>query len=68
MTLREFLFYSRISITDMAKTLGISRCHLSRVANGALEPSNRLSKAIYLFSHGKVQLAQENMVEKKKKA
>lgn len=54
MNLKEYLFYEKQSITDMAKLLKISRNHLSRIACGKMKPSWRLARDIEQMTKGKV--------------
>lgn len=54
MKLKDFLYFEKISITDFAKSAGISRNHMSGVANGFRCPSRSLMGYIKLLTHGKV--------------
>jgi len=55
MKLKDFLYFEKISITDFAKKIGISRNHLSGIANGARYPSKSLIGHIQYITAGKVQ-------------
>ncbi|WP_080502660.1 helix-turn-helix domain-containing protein [Neochlamydia sp. EPS4] len=44
MDLDEYLFRKRISQTDFAKDLGISRTHLEEILRGRRSPSVKLAK------------------------
>ena len=46
MTLREYLFHYRITVTEFAKLLGYSRVHLSGVVSGKRTPSKKLLQKI----------------------
>ncbi len=46
MTLREYLFYNKISITRFSLEIGCSRIHLSEVISGRRKPSLFLAKLI----------------------
>jgi len=54
MKLKDYLYFEKITITDFAKMVGISRIHMSGVANGFRHPSNTLARHIYLITNGKV--------------
>jgi transcriptional regulator with XRE-family HTH domain len=52
--LKEYLFYKKISITQFAKELGVSRIHMSRVCRGVDMPSLLLAKAIERVTNSEV--------------
>lgn len=55
-TLRDYLWINRSKITSsqLAAKLGISRSYLSKIANGRLCPSIDLAKAIQMETGGEV--------------
>jgi transcriptional regulator with XRE-family HTH domain len=55
-TLRDYLWINRAKITSsqLAERLGISRSYLSKIANGRLCPSIDLAKAIQMETNGEV--------------
>jgi len=53
-TLKEYLFYKEISITDFAKKLGASRNYISQISLGKAKPSKFLAKAIEIETNGEV--------------
>jgi transcriptional regulator with XRE-family HTH domain len=70
MKLKDFLYFEKISITDFAKSAGISRNHMSGIANGFRHPSKSLMGYIKLLTHGKVTdkdftEGENNLLEKK---
>ena len=52
--LDEYLFRKRISQTDFAKDLGISRNHLGEILRGRRTPSVKLAKKIEELTQGEV--------------
>jgi DNA-binding XRE family transcriptional regulator len=54
MDLDEYLFRKRISQTDFAKDLGISRNHLGEILRGRRTPSVKLAKKIEELTQGEV--------------
>ena len=56
MDLRIYLYTNRISITDFAKKLLVSRPYLSQICLGNLTPSRRLARDIELATQGKVSI------------
>jgi transcriptional regulator with XRE-family HTH domain len=54
MKLKDYLYFEKITITDFAKSLGVSRVQMSGVANGFRYPSKSLMGLIYLITRGKV--------------
>jgi len=62
-SLREFLFYSGISVTEFAKDLMISRSYLNQIVLGHLQPSKRLAREIERLTQGKVK-SEELLKEK----
>ena len=54
MNLDEYLSRSKITRTDFAKILGISRTHLQDILSGRRSPSKTLAKKIEEATEGKV--------------
>jgi len=54
MDLDYWLFKNKITKTDFARTIGISRGHLQGVISGKLKPSIKLAKKIEEATNGKV--------------
>ena len=54
MKLKDYLYFEKISVTDFAKNVGISRIHMSGIANGFRHPSKSLMAHIELITKGKV--------------
>ncbi len=54
MKLKDYLYFEKITITDFAKSVGISRIHMSGIANGFRYPSKSLMGHIQLITNGKV--------------
>lgn len=54
MDLREWLFRNRMSVTDFAKQLGVSRNHINRIVNGYGYPGTALAKLIEQYTQGQV--------------
>lgn len=54
MKLKDYLYFEKITITDFAKMLGVSRVQMSGVANGFRYPSKSLVNLIQLITNGKV--------------
>ncbi len=54
MDLDEYLFRKKISQTDFANELGISRNHLGEILRGRRSPSVKLAKKIEELTKGKV--------------
>lgn len=63
MNLRDYLHFERISVTEMAKQLQISRSYLNRIVLEQMRPSKQLAKHIELLTNGKVK-AKELLKEK----
>lgn len=53
-SLKEYLFYKGISITDFAKEVGASRNYISQISLGKLKPSKFLAKEIERLTNGEV--------------
>jgi DNA-binding transcriptional regulator YdaS (Cro superfamily) len=53
-SLREYLFYSKISVTDFARNLEVSRSYLNQIVLENMKPSKRLAKDIEEATNGKV--------------
>jgi len=56
MKLKDYLYFEKTTITDFAKMVGISRIHMSGIANGFRNPSKTLIRHIHLITKGKVTL------------
>jgi|KBSMisStaDraftv2_1062788.scaffolds.fasta_scaffold64868_2 transcriptional regulator with XRE-family HTH domain len=56
MKLKDYLYFEKTTITDFAKLVGISRIHMSGIANGFRHPSKTLVRHIQLITNGKVTL------------
>ncbi len=54
MKLKDYLYFEKTTITDFAKMVGISRIHMSGIANGFRYPSKTLIGHIHLITKGKV--------------
>ena len=54
MTLKEWLFKSRLTITDFANILGMSRPYLGQIVAGTKKPSRWLAKEISGHTYGLV--------------
>jgi transcriptional regulator with XRE-family HTH domain len=54
MDLDEYLFRKRISQTEFAHALGISRNHLGEILRGRRNPSIKLAKKIEELTNGEV--------------
>ena len=54
MSLRDWLYFTQINITDLARLLGISRCYLHKIMSGFCVPSDGLTERIYEITMGKV--------------
>lgn len=54
MKLKDYLYFEKTSITDFAKLVGVSRAHLSGVANGFRNASFSLIIKIERASNGRV--------------
>ena len=52
MDLREYLFRERMSITEFAQKLEVSRAYMSRIVNGYSIPGKRLARDIEKASAG----------------
>ncbi len=53
-SLKEYLFYKQISITDFAKNIGASRNYISQITLGKAKPSKFLAKEIERMTDGEV--------------
>lgn len=63
MTLRDYLYYNKISVKEFSESLDYSRTHMSAIIHGRLKPSKRLAKAIEKATNGEVkaeELLKEN--------
>jgi DNA-binding transcriptional regulator YdaS (Cro superfamily) len=54
MNLREWLFRNHITVTDLAKKIGVSRSHLNGVVLQWRSPSSKLAKKISEATNGEV--------------
>jgi len=54
MSLDEYLWRNKISRTDFAKLLGVSRSHLQQILSGNRNASIKLAKKIEEVTQGKV--------------
>ena len=54
MDLDEYLFRNRISQTDFAKELGVTRNHFGEIVRGRRTPSVKLAKKIEKLTKGEV--------------
>lgn len=54
MELRKYLFDKKITTTEFANRLGISRVHMSGIVNGKRRPGKTLIDQIKLMTNGKV--------------
>lgn len=52
MELRDYLHKKRISITEFARQINVSRTHLGRIVNNKLKPGKRLAKDIERLTDG----------------
>lgn len=52
MNLRDFLYINKIKVMDFAKSVDISRQHLSEIINGKVKPGRRLAKDIEIVTNG----------------
>lgn len=65
MKLKDYLYFEKTTITDFAKMVGISRIHMSGIANGFRYPSKTLIGHIQLITKGKVLPEDFEEMEKK---
>lgn len=54
MNLREYLFYSNMTVKDFAKIADFNNAFLSRILNGKHMPSAKTLRAIERVTNGKV--------------
>lgn len=54
MKLKDYLYFEKITITNFAKKVGVSRVHMSGVVNGYRYPSKTLIGHIHLITKAKV--------------
>lgn len=54
MDLREWLFRKRITVTDFAKKVGVSRNHINAIVNNRGRPGPELAKKIQEETKGEV--------------
>ncbi len=64
MKLKDYLYFEKTTITDFAKLVGISRIHMSGIANGFRYPSKTLVSHIQLITKGKVTMKDFEDVQK----
>ncbi len=64
-----FLAFHRITVRQLAASLGCNHCYLSRIINGHVFPGKLLSKEITKITNGEVKLpARPKKIKKEKKA
>lgn len=54
MKLKDYLYFNRITISELARKIGVSRSYLTIVVNGRYKPSARFAKMIEEGTDGKV--------------
>jgi len=54
MDLREYIFYNRLKMKDVASALDCSSAYLSLLKDGKARPSRRLARDIVEFTKGNV--------------
>jgi len=54
MNLQDWLYTNKMSVTEFAKSLGVSRDWISRIINKGVKPGDRLARDISLATEGKV--------------
>lgn len=54
--LKEYLFYTNVSVKDFAKEIGVSNSYLSGILAGKKKPSIHLLAYIEQKTHGKVKI------------
>lgn len=54
MNIREYLFYSQMTVEDLANQIGITRWYLDRIINRGILPSRKLCDRIKLATGGQV--------------
>ena len=54
MSLRDWLYFKRMTIKDFAQHMGICRMHASNIVNQRLRPGERLAKDIEQFTGGEI--------------
>lgn len=71
MTLRDWLYYKRMTITEFAQHMGICRTHANSIVNQRLRPGERLAKDIEQFTGGEItreELLGFEIMKRKKRA
>lgn len=56
MELRDYLHFSRKSIVNFAKEIGVCRQHMSLIVNGKTKPSKFLARYIEEMTGGEVRV------------
>lgn len=54
MSLRDWLYFKRMTVKDFAQQIGICRMHASSIVNQRLRPGERLAKDIEQFTGGEI--------------
>ena len=54
MKLEEFVGKRKVNITQLAESIGYSRCHLQGVVNGRFKAGKKLAKALEIATEGKL--------------
>jgi hypothetical protein len=54
MSLRDWLYYKRMTVKQLAENIGICRMHASSIVNQRIRPGERLAKDIEQFTGGEV--------------
>ncbi len=65
MELDEWLFRNRMTVTDFAKSLEISRGMMNRIVHKHVKPGKRLARDIEIATHGQVSIKELMTVENK---
>lgn len=66
MELREWLFRKRMTVTELAKELGVSRPYLNSIVLGVKRPGPQLAKKIEEATNGSVKVLELLFPETKK--
>lgn len=54
MTIKEYCKQRGITITELAREMQVSQCHLSQIARGVTNPSFKMSKKIESYTRKQV--------------
>lgn len=57
MDLREYLFYNKKTVTNMAKEIDITRSYLSKIIHGRIAISKKIAKSIERATNGNVKIS-----------